>query len=310
MAAKAERAIVVLSADEERLARIHGLCQREGNVTVRWVSDPTELLHLMQTKEDTAQDIAPLVPHSTGLILDLTMPPTTSSHIITQSEHETDWQATTIATKSPHMEWYTVALLALGHSSDRLPWLVISDDSYLRRVLALMGITVVGQITSDASPTEWRTMLHVLLAYLTTPQTQLEHASSNRSQVNTRTSSIIHLRPDLQLDLDGAILRNAGEAISLSAREVALLTILLRAPGHYLKSSYLADQLTPPGSTFPVEEHSVEQMISALRRKMGERGQHNGVLRNRRGLGYAIFPLPHAEPAVELARARYPDLSN
>ena len=296
MAAKTEHSLIVLSADEERCALIHSLCQQEGDVTVRWLSEPLELTHFMQMEEG----VAPLAPCSTGLILDLTAPSAPFSHIITQPGHKTDRQVAAVAIESARMEWYTVALLALVRISHKFPCLVVSDYSQLRGALALLDLTVVGQIASDASDTVWRTKLRSLLGRLATLHAHIERLGSNHSQVNSRTSSNISLRPDLQLDLDSAVLYNAGEAIALSAREVALLTILLRAPGHYLKPSYLADQLTPFGATFPVEEHSVEQMISALRRKMGETAQQHGVLRNRRGLGYAIFPLKQAEQVVEL----------
>lgn len=306
MAARAERAVVVLSANEERYVNLHSLCQQEGNVTVRWLSDPLELTHFIQTKGDTA----PLAPHSTALILDLTIPSTTVSQVVTQSGHKTIPQVSTIAVESAHLDWYTVAIVSLVQISRTFPCLVISDYSQLRRILAQLDITVVGQIASDASATVWRTGLRVLLAHLAAIQTQIECVGSNHSQVNTRTYSYIYLRPDLQLDLDRACLYNAGAPVALTAREVTLLTILLRAPGRYLKSSYLAGQLTAAGAAFPVEEHSVEQAISALRRKMGEASQHNGVLRNRRGLGYAAFPVQQAEQAVELAWANHLDLSN
>lgn len=60
--------------------------------------------------------------------------------------------------------------------------------------------------------------------------------------------------------------------ILLTPREAQILILLLQAPGRYLTASLLADWLSTSKGK-PVYEHSIEQTISGLRRKLGESGK-------------------------------------
>ncbi len=79
-----------------------------------------------------------------------------------------------------------------------------------------------------------------------------------------------------------------------------MLTLLLHAKGCYLTATLLADWLSLPNGK-PVYEHSIEQTISGLRRKLGERGKRQRILQSQRGSGYRLI-LPKTE-AIEQAQA-------
>jgi two-component system response regulator QseB len=72
-----------------------------------------------------------------------------------------------------------------------------------------------------------------------------------------------------------------GNAVSLSAREYALLAALTERPGIVLSRSQLEDRLYGWGEE--VGSNAVEVHIHNLRRKLGE-----DVIRNVRGVGYTI----------------------
>ena len=72
-----------------------------------------------------------------------------------------------------------------------------------------------------------------------------------------------------------------GEAVQLSARELALLDALLARPGAILSRAQLEDKLY--GWSDPVESNAIEVHIHALRRKLGA-----DVIRNVRGVGWML----------------------
>ena len=72
-----------------------------------------------------------------------------------------------------------------------------------------------------------------------------------------------------------------GQAISLSAREFALLAALLERPGAILSRAQLEQRLYGWGEE--VESNAVEVHIHHLRKKLGA-----GFIRNVRGLGYSV----------------------
>ena len=99
---------------------------------------------------------------------------------------------------------------------------------------------------------------------------------------------VFQLQADLQVDLDRYVVHRGSQHIPLRAREAELLHILLRQPGRYVKAGVLADAIGAEG--FEEIEHPVEEMISNLRRKLGETPYHPKLIRCKRYAGYAIFP--------------------
>ncbi|GEM_PF-2583937 len=101
----------------------------------------------------------------------------------------------------------------------------------------------------------------------------------------------IQLGRDLWFDQDRYLILRCDGALPLTAREVAVLTKLLDASQRFLSTALLARALTRPGD-IPLDEHGVEQVISSLRRKLGEPLRHPRLLLNRRGIGYGLFLCP------------------
>lgn len=99
----------------------------------------------------------------------------------------------------------------------------------------------------------------------------------------------IPLDDDLWFDPEQFLILRNDTALPLTAREALLLTRLVETPRRFLSSSLLARVLSRPGD-FPLDEHGVEQVVSSLRRKLGEPARHPRLLLNRRGIGYGLFP--------------------
>ena len=101
--------------------------------------------------------------------------------------------------------------------------------------------------------------------------------------------SLIQLGSDLWLDLDGGIVIREQERLLLTAREVNVLRILIQAwhnGRQYISAQAIADRIH---LDIYNPEHSIEQTISLLRRKLGETPHRPRILRGRRGFGYRLF---------------------
>jgi DNA-binding response OmpR family regulator len=75
--------------------------------------------------------------------------------------------------------------------------------------------------------------------------------------------------------------RKAGEPVTLSAKEFAVLEALLLRPGAVLSRAQLEDRLYGFGDA--VDSNAVEVYVHALRRKLGSE-----VIRTQRGAGYFV----------------------
>lgn len=90
---------------------------------------------------------------------------------------------------------------------------------------------------------------------------------------------------DLELDPAARQVSLAGQPVSLSAREFALLAILLEHAGQVLSVEQIEDKLY--GWNEEVGSNAVEVHIHALRRKLGA-----SLIRNVRGVGYTVDRVP------------------
>lgn len=260
--------IVMLSADQERVERVWRLCARKGRLAIRWTSDPALLRQMLPLLRKSAT-IA-------GIILDLT-----PAH---REDATPDFDEASRA-------WYIAALVTAGGAAEGSPFLVVSDHSYVEAALRKAGMWVSGRVAADAGDHVWHAGLTRLLASgkhdTSTIGVSMDVLTTPR---RSASSSGVVLRPGLVVDLDTCVLFHGSYPTALSAREAAVLGELLRASGHYLSASDLAHRLTHPGAAYPVDEHSVEQTICGLRRKLGESARHPHILLNKRGLGYALIP--------------------
>jgi two-component system response regulator QseB len=119
--------------------------------------------------------------------------------------------------------------------------------------------------------------------YLSKPFDLNELAARIRAVVRRRTGRAEPLIEHGGLVLDPARreARFRGEPISLSAREFALMEILLSRPGLVFSRGQLEDKLYGWGEE--VGSNAVEVYIHLLRRKLG-----SDFIRNVRGVGYTV----------------------
>jgi len=86
---------------------------------------------------------------------------------------------------------------------------------------------------------------------------------------------------DIHLNPVTREVRKAGDPVTLSAKEFAVLEALLLRPGAVLSRAQLEDRLY--GFEDPVESNAVEVYVHALRRKLG-----SDTIRTQRGAGYFV----------------------
>ncbi len=96
-----------------------------------------------------------------------------------------------------------------------------------------------------------------------------------------RSITLIH-RGDLVIDMGGRTVHRDDELIPLSAREFAILEILLNNTGRIVNRSQIEAHVYD-WSGENIESNTIEVHISALRRKLGKE-----LIRTARGLGYMI----------------------
>ncbi|WP_373991741.1 response regulator [Duganella sp. BuS-21] len=97
-----------------------------------------------------------------------------------------------------------------------------------------------------------------------------------------RTASLVVHGP-LTLDLASHEAHFEGEPVKLSAREFAVLRVLLDNPGSVVSKSQLEDKLY--GWNAEVESNTVDVYVHRLRKKFGA-----DFIRNVRGVGYKVGP--------------------
>jgi two-component system response regulator QseB len=86
-----------------------------------------------------------------------------------------------------------------------------------------------------------------------------------------------------------------GQPVDLTAREVALLEVLLANPNRVLSKAQIQEKLYGWGDE--LESNALEVYVHHLRRKLAP-----GIVRTVRGVGYALGPADAAAPAPGAAR--------
>jgi two-component system, OmpR family, copper resistance phosphate regulon response regulator CusR len=90
---------------------------------------------------------------------------------------------------------------------------------------------------------------------------------------------------DLELDLDGYRATRGGQRLDLSAREFALLTLLVRRSGEVLTRTFIAQSVWD--MSFQGETNVVDVNMRRLRYKVDDPFPHK-LLRTVRGVGYVL----------------------
>ncbi len=119
--------------------------------------------------------------------------------------------------------------------------------------------------------------------YILKPFEMDELAARLRSAIRRRSGRAdpVSRSGDLALHPDTKIVTKAGVAVSLSAREFALLALLMRHPGMPLSRAQLEERLLGWGEE--VASNALEVNIHNLRRKLGA-----ACILNIRGVGYFV----------------------
>jgi two-component system OmpR family response regulator len=92
---------------------------------------------------------------------------------------------------------------------------------------------------------------------------------------------------DLTVDPMRRVVRRGDERIDLTAREFALLSMLLQRPGQVFTRSVLLDAVW--GGSRDTYANVVDLYVSQLRKKL-DRGSDSSHIRTVRGMGYAFEP--------------------
>ncbi len=104
-----------------------------------------------------------------------------------------------------------------------------------------------------------------------------------RSQLRRRDgrgSNIISVRA-VDLDLAGATVRLNGEPVAMSARELKVLTLLMRRAGRFVSKEDVNAAIYDDSAD--IESNTVEVAVSVIRRKLGR-----DFIVTARGLGYTV----------------------
>lgn len=91
---------------------------------------------------------------------------------------------------------------------------------------------------------------------------------------------------DCELDSEGAWVQVAGQPCTLSQRELALLTLLMRSPGRVLTREWLLEQVW--GRDYDGEDRAVDACVMRLRERLGRDSAVARALESVRGLGYRL----------------------
>lgn len=277
------RQIVVLSANEQTYYRVARLCSGSHLSSVQWLSDPIQFSSMLNASTSTAQYHTRTMQY-VGVAVDLTAPESPPPNTPMKPAAK---QTETPKLRELELAWSISSLIAATINVPRLPLLLISANSHLEEILRQHGAPLIERLSLRDDDLIWH---RALVRLVTDSRIEMSPAADEgKLQTSRGHASVgrVRLSGDVWFDADECALLVAGKVVLLTARETHIMTRLIRAPRHFHSSAELARLLTRPGA-FPVSEHSVEQTMSGLRRKLGEARGKPGILVSRRGLGYAI----------------------
>lgn len=101
---------------------------------------------------------------------------------------------------------------------------------------------------------------------------------------NVMTGKTLQVR-DLLLDTSSRQVTRTGRSIELTAKEFALLELLMRHPSQSFTVEAILDRLWKSETNASLE--TVRTHVKTLRRKIGD-SEENPIIRTRRGMGYRI----------------------
>ena len=112
----------------------------------------------------------------------------------------------------------------------------------------------------------------------------------------TEETLTLHMpaRARISVDAKRAEVRVDGRDVTVTARELLALAALADDPGALVTKDDLAKKVWPESGGV-VSDDSIEQLISRLRRKLGDDAREPRYLLTVRGLGYRLFAEPEAK---------------
>ena len=93
---------------------------------------------------------------------------------------------------------------------------------------------------------------------------------------------------DCEIDVARQLVRVGGALCTLSSREIALLTCLVRGSGRVLSREWLLQQVW--GRDYDGFDRTVDTCVMRLRERLGRDSAVAGAIEAVRGLGYRLHP--------------------
>lgn len=289
-----ERALVIVSVKQGWPAHLCQVCRDIANLTIQAISDPRDLRRRLvpptRPGRDSRVELTP--PRPVGIVVDLTgLDPRRSDLARPRDSRGSACYAVTCEAQAD-LAWCVGALLAIGRCMPSVPLVTVSETAHsaIRAAMLEQGIQVAACLGLDTEDLKWRALIAALMeeCIARCPQGPTTVAQDVRHSAETPTCGV-RMRANLWFDPPGCALHSGHGDVRLTARECRLLTMLAGAPGQYLRTNDIARRLLRPGAEFAIDEHSVEQTIAGLRRKLGENGRHAQLIRTCYGIGYGLF---------------------
>lgn len=277
------RLSVIVSTDPKSFERARKSCQQTGPALLWLMSDPRDLLLSL------CASIPHEAVHARGIIeavsFDFAVQYTSEDSLYRQVDVSRARQIADVASLAASLADHVGVLGCTA----REPLVVMNVNPRLKSALCRAGLI----LAPESQP--------VPGTYVVVPRgSSTGFSRNNRAEsmgIRTRgredmparlPASAVLLQPDLWFDAGACSLIHQSRGVPLTARECSLLSFLLRAPGRFHSARELACWLTKPGAPI-IDDHSVEQVITTLRKKLGETKGCPRVILNRRGMGYGIF---------------------
>lgn len=283
-----ELVILLLSAGQEQARSLSSALETQSQLSVRALSDPDELVEVLQSISDDLS--AGREVHIGGLVADLTAPggtPSGSASLGARADEDAPANQPSFAEEGKSISWSVAMALAAMSALSQLPLVIISYDERLAQVFRLVGPPFVEVVPPTIDDAGWRAVAGCMIA-LSRQMRQCQRTAEH-SEI---TILPLPIQPpadsQVWIDLERCQVSSAKGTVPLTGQEVRVLEVLMRTPGRFHSASELAEQV---GSL--VDRHCIQQTMSGLRKKLGERARAPQVLLSRRGLGYAfILPRP------------------
>ena len=159
--------------------------------------------------------------------------------------------------------------LKQGEATRSIPVLMLTAKTEDSDIVSGLEIGADDYVTKPFSP-------KVLVARL---RAVLRRSAQKSAEA---VSDLLHVH-DIVIDVSRHAVTVAGEPVSLSATEFAILVFLARNPGWVFSRTKIID--TVKGKDYPVTERSVDVQILGLRKKLGAKGR---LVQTVRGVGYRL----------------------